>query len=143
MTVRNRQSSFGEAMKSAECQPKRNELYACGIINRKPTVERMLKGFPARLAQVTAAIGQTHAREIKRAVEQFVKVGRCQGSCDRTNGKTFFNLFQSAAKLNAMLLDLETEARYAGECETCLHRKHDAGMCQMCGCGQTEVIGAY
>lgn len=131
-------------MKSAECRRRdRNELYAVGIIDRKPTVERLIKGFSARLAQITAAIGRTHGREIGQAVKQWGKVSRCRGSYERTNGKTFFNLFQAAAKLNDMLLDLETEVRYSGECETCGHGKHDAGLCGMCGCGQTEVIGGY
>ena len=131
-------------MKSAECRKRdRNELYCIGIIDRKPMVERMLGGFAERLALITTAVGHTHGRDIKAAVEQWGKVGRCRGSYERTNGKTFFNLFQSAAKLNDMLLDLETEVRYSGDCDVCGHGKHDAGMCQMCDCGRTEIIGGY
>lgn len=128
-------------MKSAECQPKRNELYAVGIIDRKPTVARMLFGFGPRIINAREVLGDT--REVRAAHKQLQKVNACAASNDRTNGQTFYNLFQAAAKLNTMLLDLETEARYQGECETCSHRNHAAGMCRMCGCGEGEVIGGY
>jgi hypothetical protein len=119
----------------------RNDFYTCGIVNRKPTVERMLKGFPSRLAHVTTLLGATP--EVRQAIEQFGTVKRCQGSYERTNGKTFFNLFQASARLNDQLLWLETETRYLGECKECSHRTHDAGLCKMCNCGLTEVVGGY
>lgn len=129
-------------MKSAECRQRaRNELYAVGIIDRKPTVERMLFGFGPRLTNAREALGDT--KEVKAAHRQLARVNTCVASNDRTNGKTFFNLFQAAAKLNDMLLDLETQMRYSGECETCGHGKHDAGLCILCGCGEGEVIGGY
>lgn len=97
---------------SIECQPQRNELYACGTINRKPTVNRMLKGFPVRLANVMSILGET--KETRQAFGQMMKVKRCQGRNEQTNGKLFFNLFQASAKLNDQLLELETQARYVG-----------------------------
>jgi hypothetical protein len=129
-------------MKSAECRQRdRNELYGCGIINRKPTVERMLFGFGPRLINAREVLGDTP--EVRAAHRQLQKVNACVESHVRTNGKTFYNLFQASAKLNDLLLDLETEVRYAGDCDVCGHGKHDAGLCAMCGCGQTEVVGGY
>lgn len=129
-------------MKSAECRQRdRNELYCAGIIDRKPMVERMLYGFGPRLTNAREVLGDT--REVRAAHKQLAKVNACSASNERTNGKTFFNLFQAAAKLNDMLLDLETEVRYFGDCAACKHGKHEAGCCDRCNCGASERVGGF
>ena len=111
----------------------RNDLYACGIFDRKPTVERMMCGFPARLAIIQAALGETP--ETRQAAAQLSKANRLQCLNRCRHGQQFFNLFQVAAALNERMLDLEAEVRYLGDCDNCSHRNHDAGRCKMCDCG--------
>ena len=128
-------------LRSAEGQLKRNELYACGLIDRRPTVERMFNGFPARLAQLKTVVGRT--QEMEAAFKQFKTVAFMHRLNEQRNGQQFFNLFQASAKLNEQLMLLEAQARYLGNCQTCAHGAHGAGMCPMCHCGLTEVIGGY
>jgi hypothetical protein len=119
----------------------RIDLYATAWIDRKPTVFRMLKGFNSRIEVVSATLGET--REVRQAVKQLQKVAACKSSYENTNGKTFWNLFLASAKLNEQLCDLEREARYVGDCDICAHLAHRAGTCSLCGCGESEVVGAY
>jgi hypothetical protein len=90
------------------------------IIDRQPTVTRLLKGFPSRLAQAREFLSaQEDKRDARRRLKEidlkYAKVKRCVTSWKRTNGKTVFNLILCSSKLNDLLIDVESAARLEAE----------------------------